>query len=509
MAQSSSTTPAVSATPVPQLRRVLSLWDLVFYGIVLIQPIAPVPLFGVAQSLSNGYFVDTILIAMLAMLITAVSYGRMAAIYPSAGSAYTYVGRGFNAHVGFLMGWAMFLDYLLQPLINTVWIATALHSRYVTGVPYIVFAAVIASIFTLLNLAGIRSSAQANKVMLAAMCVVIALFMGLAVYFLHHTGGWAGLFSLQPFYDPSTFDSHRIWRATSFAALTYVGFDGVTTLSEEVTNPKRNVMLAIVTVCLFCGIFGGLEVYLGQRVWPNWHAFGNLETAFMDVCRRVGGLPLFHAMGVVLIIAAFGSALNGGLGAARLLYGMGRDNVLPRGVFAHLSPRSKTPTYNVLIIGGLSFLGAAALGYYGNAYEHAGELMNFGAFLSFMGVNFATFWQFSVINRSDRRRRMIEILIWAGGFIAWYKLDLRPLLTEPAWFIFGVVYLIAAGKGRRILFDAVVPLIGFVSCAFIWSNLPRLAMIVGGIWFAAGFAYLAISTGGLRRKPAMVDFSEV
>ncbi|HEY6271279.1 MAG TPA: APC family permease [Terriglobales bacterium] len=438
------------------------MWDLIFYGIVLIQPIAPVPLFGVAQSLSNGYFVDTILIAMFAMLITAVSYGRMAALYPSAGSAYTYVGKGLNAHLGFLMGWAMFLDYLLQPLINTVWIATALHSRYVPAVPYIVAAGLIASIITLLNLVGIRSSARTNKIMLFAMCVVIALFLILAVHFLYGGAGWSGLLSVQPFYDPATFDSHRIWGATSFAALTYIGFDGVTTLSEEVHNPKRNVLLATVLVCLFTGVFGGLEVYLGQRVWPDWHTFPNLETAFMDVCRRVGGSPLFHAMGAILIIAAFGSALNGGLGAARLLFGMGRDNVLPRRLFAHVSPRSHTPSYNVILIGVLSFLGAAALGYYGNAYEHAGELMNFGAFLSFMGVNFVTFWQFTVLRQNGRK--------------------------------------------RRILVDAVIPLVGFTFCALIWWNLNPLAKIVGGVWFAIGITYLAVTTRGFRIKPASVDF---
>src|SRR6516225_9267116 len=102
----------------PHLRRVLTLWDLIFYGIVLIQPIAPVPLYGVAESLSNGHFVTTILIAMFAMMITALSYGRMAAVYPSAGSAYTYVGKGLNPYVGFFVGWAMLLDYLLQPLIS-------------------------------------------------------------------------------------------------------------------------------------------------------------------------------------------------------------------------------------------------------------------------------------------------------------------------------------------------------------------------------------------------------
>src|SRR5436305_13136467 len=158
-----------STAAVPKLRRVLTLWDLVFYGIVLIQPIAPVPLYGVAQKLSNGHFATIILIAMFAMMITAVSYGRMAALYPAARSAYTYVGRGLNPHLGFLAGWAMILDYLLQPLINTVWISTALHERYVQQVPFAVWALLIAGIMTVLNLIGVKASANANKVLLGIM----------------------------------------------------------------------------------------------------------------------------------------------------------------------------------------------------------------------------------------------------------------------------------------------------------------------------------------------------
>ena len=453
-----------SSIQVPHLRRVLTLWDLVFYGIVLIQPIAPVPLYGVAQKLSNGHFATIIFIAMFAMMITAVSYGRMAALYPAAGSAYTYVGCGLNPHLGFLAGWAMFLDYLLQPLINTIWISTALHERYVHAVPFFAWAAMIAGIITLLNLRGIRSSALANKALLCVMFVVVGLFVAFAIRFLLHANGMTALFSTKPFYDPRTFDSHRIWSATSFAALTYIGFDGVTTLAEDVENPKRNVLLATVLVCVFTGLFGGLLVYLAQLVWPDWHAFPNLETAFMDVCSRVGGTFLFNAMGLILILAAFGSALTGGLGAARLLFGMGRDNVLPRRVFGYLSPGSNTPTYNILIIGALSFLGAVVLNQIGNAYEHAGELLNFGAFLAFMGVNLATFWQFAVKGQPGYR--------------------------------------------KRILADRLLPLIGFAFCALIWWNLNSLAKTIGGVWFVIGLAYLAITTSAFRKAPAMIDFRE-
>ncbi|HEY7616141.1 MAG TPA: APC family permease [Terriglobales bacterium] len=448
----------------PRLKRVLTLWDLIFYGIVLIQPIAPVPLYGVAQKLSDGHFATIIVIALFAMLITAVSYGRMAALYPAAGSAYTYVGRGINPHLGFLAGWAMILDYLLQPLINTVWISTALHERYVPAVPYIVWAAIIAGIMTALNLAGVRSSARANKVLLFFMSIVVVSFVVLAVRFLYGGQGWSGLFSIQPFYDPKTFNSGRILTATSFAALTYIGFDGVTTLAEDVENPKRNVLLAVVLTCIFAGVVSCVEAYLGARVWADWRTFPNLETAYMDICRRVGGIILFNAMGLILIVAAFGSGLTGTLGAARLLFGMGRDGVLPRRVFGYLKPGTNTPTYNILLIGLLAFAGAVLLNYVGSAYQHAGELLNFGAFLAFMGVNFACFWQFSVVRQ--------------------------------------------AGHKRGILRDAALPLIGFLFCGLIWWNLNNLAKAVGGLWFALGLLYVGYKTRGFRAAPVMIDFSE-
>ncbi|OLE12543.1 MAG: amino acid transporter [Acidobacteria bacterium 13_1_20CM_4_56_7] len=448
----------------PRLKRVLTLWDLIFYGIVLIQPIAPVPLYGVAQKLSDGHFVTIILIALFAMLITAVSYGRMAALYPTAGSAYTYVGKGLNPHLGFLAGWAMILDYLLQPLINTVWISTAMHERYTPMVPYIVWAAIIAGIMTLLNLAGVKTSAHSNKVLLAIMSAVVVIFVVLAVRFLYRGQGWHGLFSIEPLYNPHTFNAHRILTATSFAALTYIGFDGVTTLAEDVENPKRNVLLAVVLTCIFAGVCSAFEAYLGARIWPDWRSFPNLETAFMDICRRVGGAFLFNAMGFILIVAAFGSGLTGTLGAARLLFGMGRDGVLPRKTFGYLKPGSSTPTFNILLIGFISFAGAVLLNYVGSAYEHAGELLNFGAFLAFMGVNFAAFWQFTVAR-------------------------------QP-------------GYQRKILRDTVLPLIGFAFCALIWWNLNPLAKTVGGIWFAMGLLYVGIKTRGFRAAPVMIDFRE-
>jgi amino acid transporter len=455
--------PELSEQSPLRLRRVLTLWDLIFYGMVLIQPTAPIPLFGVAQKLSDGHTVTTILIAMLAMVITAVSYGRMAAIYPSAGSAYTYVGRTINPHLGFLIGWAMLLDYVLQPLISVIWISVELKSRYIHRVPFVVIALIVAGLITALNLIGIRASARANRLLLTAMCIVVAAFFLMGVHYIFDVAGWGGLFATTPFYAPATFNLQRIWGATSFAALTYIGFDGITTLSEDVENPRRNVLLATVLVCVLTGLLSGAEVYLGQRIWPDWHLFPNLETAFLDVCHRVGGGVLAQSMATILLLAALGSALTGGLGAGRLLFGMGRDGVLPRRFFAHINPETNTPTFNILLIGAIGYVGAVSLNRIGNAYEHAGELLNFGAFLAFMGVNLSAFWHFSLLRK-------------AGS--------------------------------RRVLADVVLPLIGFAFCGSIWLNLNTVAKLVGGAWFVLGFAYLAVTTRLFRNAPRTIDFSE-
>ena len=442
----------------PRLRRTLSAWDLILYGIVAVTPSAPVTVFGEALARSKGHAIDTILLAMVAMILTAVSYGRMAALYPSAGSAYAYVGHGLNAHLGFLAGWAMLLDYLFIPLFCVIYGSLAFQ-RLLPSVPFFVFAAFFAGLMTFANLWGIRTTARTSEILVAAMGLVLVCFIGLAIrYVLVHEGA-RGLVSLAPFYTPETFKLQSVARATSFAALTYLGFDSVTTLAEEVRNPKRSVMLATVGVCVFTGIFGGLLVYLAQLAWPEYRTFTNLETAFIDVARRVGGVGLFQAMAILLIVANIGAGLTSQAGAARLMYGMGRDNVFPRRIFAYLDPKRHSPTINIWIIGLVAFFGSLVM-----SFELTAELLNFGAFLGFIGVNTAAIRQFYFTKQT--------------------------------------------GRNRHFVIDFVVPGLGFLFCLVIWAGLGTPAKTAGGIWFALGFLYLLYQTRGFRRNPASLDFTD-
>src|SRR5713226_4205379 len=233
-----STTAAPAATA-PKLKRVLGLWDLVYYGIILTSPIAVVPMFGEAQVLSRGHAVVTLLASMVAMTATAVSFGRMATVYPSAGSVYTYVSRGFNSHMCFVIGWVMFLEYLFQPLQNSLYAALTIQ-RLLPHIPLALLSALAVGFMTLLCWFGIRTTARANEILLAMMSIVMVVFLGEAVWYIighHHV---AGLISSQPIYDPRTFSVRAIAAGTALAATTYIGFDGVSILAEEVENPQRS-----------------------------------------------------------------------------------------------------------------------------------------------------------------------------------------------------------------------------------------------------------------------------
>lgn len=441
----------------PKLKRVLGLWDLVYYGVILTSPIAVVPMFGEAQVLSRGHAIITLLTAMVAMTATAVSFGRMATVYPSAGSVYTYVSRAFNSQVGFVLGWAMFLEYLFQPLQNSLYAALTIQ-RLMPSIPFAILSALAVGFMTTLCWFGIRTTARANEILLAMMSLVMIVFLGEAIWWIFVHQHWQGFISTRPFYDPRTFSVRAIAAGTALAATTYIGFDGVSILAEEVKNPRRNVILASVLVCVFTGLFAAFQVFLAVRVWPEYQTILNPETAFMDVARVVGGYGLFVGFGVVLLISSLACGLAGLLGAARLLYGMGRDNILPRKIFGHLNARRGNPTYNVAIAGAAAYLGTLTM-----QWERSVEILNFGALLAFMAVNLAAVRHF--------------------GFN-------RELLAQ-----------------RNVLLDIVIPGLGFLFCLIIFLGLQGSTLAAGAAWMAAGIAYIVIKA----REPGqsvVIDFSE-
>jgi putrescine importer len=422
----------------------------VLYGIVVVQPTAPMPVFGVISKEAHGHVISAVLAAMVAMLFTALSYGRMASVYPSAGSAFTYVGRELHPALGYLTGWSMAMDYLLNPVICSIWCAQAAGN--IVSVPYPARACFFALLFTAVNLLGIRTSARVNAGLAAGMGAVIAIFLVAAV--LHLAG--SGPVSLgRPFYDPQTFSVSSLLTGTSVAVLTYIGFDGISTLSEEAANPRRDILRATVLTCAVTGALATVEVYLAQLIWPASQPFPDVDTAFVAVAGRAGGRWLFQLVNATLLVATVGSGFGSQLAAARLLYGMGRGGALPRW-FGVIEPRRGIPRNNVLLVGAVAVAGSLLL-----SYQLGAELLNFGAFIGFIGVNAAAL-------RHALRR-------------------------EP-------------GEAAPRLHKLLLPALGAIVCALIWLNLRWPAKLGGGAWLILGLVYGTVSTRGFRRGSVQLDF---
>jgi amino acid transporter len=427
------------------LKRVLGLRELVLYGIILIQPTAAMPLYGNVSKEAHGHVATTILIGMVAMLFTAVSYGRMANAYPSAGSAYTYVGQELHPALGYLTGWAMVFDYVLNPIISVIWCSKA-AMNFAPDVPYPVWAVCFGLLFTGLNLRGIKASARTNQWMAAGLGVVVVLFLLAAVRYIRADSRAAAGRFLRPWYDPETFSLAAVSQGASLAMLTYIGFDAISTLSEEAHNPRRNILWATVLTCLITGILAGSQVYAAQLVWPSNAGFRDADTAFVEIAGQAGGPALFVTVNLALLVAQTGSGAGAHLAAGRLLYGMGRDNAIPRRFFGAVHPRSRIPRNNIILVGVLATAGAFALD-----FERGCQLLNFGALVGFMGVNLS-------------------------AFVRYY---LRG--------------------NRNNLLNLALPLAGFLICLYLWCSLPLAAKLVGLAWLATGFLYGAWKTQRFRR----------
>jgi amino acid transporter len=271
---------------------------------------------------------------------------------------------------------------------------------------------------------------------------VRALFMG---------AGEGTLFSLKPFYNAPTFSLADIMSATPIAVLSFLGFDGISTLAEDAKDPQKNVARATVLVCFVAGVVFILQTYLGQLIWPDYTRFSPIETAFSDIGRLIGGTGLFYLIAFLVVAQAWASGITSQASASRLLFGMARDGRLPRLVFAYVHPVLRTPIYSVLLMGSIAAVGAILLD-----LDQAAEVVNFGACLGFMAVNLSVLGHYYL-----RRRERGASRVWS---------------------------------------NLICPIAGFVICFYIWLSISPLAMRLGALWTVAGILYLAVQTGGFRRN---------
>jgi putrescine importer len=432
------------------IRRVLTRWDLILFGLVILSPTAVYPVYGIIQHVSHGQAALSYIVAMVAMLFTAASYGRMASVYPSAGSTYTYVQQSFGAPVGFIAGWAMILDYFLIPLESVIYSALTAQ-RFLPAIPYFVWVLLFTAGITIINVRGIRLMARANTAMMAAMSVCAVLFVMLAARYVFVRYGAASLISPVGILPHGQFSLRPMMLGASIAALSYIGFDAISTLAEDTLHPEKDIGFSTVLVCIIQTLICVVTVYFAALAWNDYRSFPKIDTAILDIGHRIGGQAMFLFLTFVLLVAGVSSALTGQAGASRLLFAMGRDGVISRSLFGHIHPRYGTPTRAIYVTSVASLAGALLMN-----FQIAVELLNFGAFVGFILVNLSVVQQF-YIKQAQRRLRTI---------------------------------------GPNLVF----PLGGACVCIYVWLNLSAQAKIAGFVWLGIGVIYMFIITRGFKNK---------
>jgi len=429
------------------LMRTLTLSQVVYLGIAWNNPMVFFNTYGIATVTSEGVIMGAYIIAFLAIMFTAFSYGKMAKAFPIAGSAYTFTQKSINPQLGFLIGWTIMLDYMLTPMVTCL-MSTVFLNAVFPGVPHAMWIILLTATIVIPSILGVKFTASTGKIFVIAQVVFVCIFWILTIKSLLAGEGAGTLFSIQPLFNADT-ELPVILAGASILCFSFLGFDSLTTLSEETINPEKTIPRAIIVMLLIMGVLYIGSAYLAQLVHPGF-SFESTDSAAMEVVYMVGG-NLFKSLFVTAVILGnFSSGVAATTSASRVLYAMGRDSVLPKKVFGHIHSRYKTPSTGIIVIGFISLLGIVL------TLDQVIKFINFGALIAFASVNLSVIAHYFIRNRK------------------------RSTFTDYMRYLF-------------------MPLLGAGFTLWLWTHLEFDALILGGIWMAIGLGYLIYMTKFFRR----------
>lgn len=438
------------------LRRTLSLYQVVLFGLAYMTPMIVFGTYGVLAETTNGFVPTAYLVALIVMLVTAYSYGKMVKAFPTAGSAYSYTGNVMGPHLGFMIGWTVLLDYFFLPMV--IWlIGSSFLNAAFPSIPIWFWIVIFIVLTTIINLIGIKVTTSANLLMMVFQLLVLGIFVVLSIINLLQGVGEGTILSINPFYN-SDLNFSFIVAGSAIAAYSFLGFDAVTTLAEETIEPKKTIPRAIFLITIIGGLLFVIASYFIGLVYPDYSAVPDTDTAAYEIALQIGGDFLSAVFLAGLVIAQFASGLSAQTSAARLLYAMGRDGVLPKKVFGFISATTQTPAFNLIMVGIIGLLAMTM------DVSTSTSFINFGAFITFIFVNISVFVKFFI---KEKRRH-----------------------------------------GKDFILHLVLPLIGVVCTVGLFSKLDINAKMLGSAWVIVGFVYLLFLTKLFRKKPPKMDLDE-
>uniref|UniRef100_Q0HZG0 Amino acid permease-associated region n=1 Tax=Shewanella sp. (strain MR-7) TaxID=60481 RepID=Q0HZG0_SHESR len=432
----------------PGLKQSLSLWQVVVMGLAYLTPMAVFDTFGIVSEITSGHVATSYLLALAGILFTAFSYGHLVRKYPYAGSAYTYAQKTFSPNVGFMVGWSSLLDYMFMPMINMLLAKIYLTAMFPNVEPWIFIFGLVA-VMTVLNLRGIDLVANFNGVIVFVQIAIILVFIGLMAHSLSLGEGEGVIASVRPFYSEEI-SLAPLFTGATILCFSFLGFDGLSSLSEETKDAKRVIPRAIVLTALIGGVIFVSVSYFLQLFFPDISRFQQLDAVLPEIALYVGGNLFQSVVLVATTIAVLASGMAAHAGVARILYVMGRDNMLPNKGFGYIHPKWRTPAFNVILVG---LLALSAVSF---DLEMALALVNFGALVAFTFVNLSVIVQFYI---KEKRNQSLK------DHFQYFAL----------------------------------PLCGAATIGVLWLNLEPQSLELGLIWAAVGVLYLALRSLRLRK----------
>ncbi|MEH6914423.1 APC family permease [Priestia megaterium] len=425
----------------PSLLKQLKLWHIVVIGLGYMAPMAVFDTFGIVTESTDGHVSGAYAFTLIAILFTAISYGKMVKAFPGAGSSYTYAQQVMNPSIGFLVGWTALLDYLFLPMINALLTNIYLSSLF-PGVPKAVWIISFVVIMTIMNIFSVHLTVSFGTLLVAFQILVAIIFIILSAT----TQGQE--LSFKPFISESASIS-LLLNGAAILCFSFLGFDAVTTMAEETLKPEKTIPKGILIIACTGGALFITVSYFAQLLFPSASLFNDLEGASAEIAYKIGG-QLFQS---IFVAAALTSTIASGLvshmSASRLLYAIGKDGYLPRRIFGYIHPKTKTPVWNVVIIGGLSLISLSL------SLEKATSLINFGALIAFSSVNIAVFIHYFIQqNKRSLSGYISYVLMPLLGslflFFMWLNLEKTSLFIGIVWSIIGIIYLLIARRKNTI-----------------------------------------------------------
>ncbi|WP_248925687.1 APC family permease [Paenibacillus hamazuiensis] len=431
-------------------RKTLSLFQVVYLGLAWMTPMIYFSIYGIAYETSGGMLSQAYLLAFIAIFFTAYSYGVMSKTFSASGSAYTYAKKSIHPVLGYLVGWALLLDYFFSPLIACLTFGLYIHAQF-PSVPAYVWIILLNAVLAAVNIIGIKFSANLSRLFVWVQIGFIAVFCG---FLINNISG--GVQPLETF-AASGVPFSTILSGASIICFSFLGFDSITTMSEETVNAGKTIPRAIMIIIFSAVILYLTPSILTQLVYPHV-TFANIDSAGLEIVRLVGGSALASLFTVVLIMAIFTQGLSSVTCVSRLLYVMGRESILPKRFFGSLHPRLNTPVFNIVLVSAVSLLALVV------NLDTAVKFVNFGALSAFVVVNLCVIAQLYIKEKRRSFKQTWLYLIFpltGAGFIGWLLslLDKDALLMGGVWLLIGIAYHVLKSRLNRPLSnsDSTIP----------------------------------------------------